>query len=207
MNKIHLAALIFGLFSASASADMTPYIGINLGIGGIEAPDADIDGMNYSQESGKFAWGLNSGVLFNAEMNNKFQYGAEVSYSSYATNETKIENLRFDYDGYNVAALGVAKYNFNKKWSIFGKAGAAYTVQDLSSNVSAFNKKESKVLPKIGLGGSYNVTNNFALNVGFEHIFGDDLAEFTNKANNYQLSDYTHVGSVTTMYIGAGYSF
>lgn len=60
--------------------------------------------------------------------------------------------------------------------------------QDLSSNVSAFNKKESKVLPKIGLGGSYNVTNNFALNVSFEHIFSDDLAEFTSKANNYQLS-------------------
>lgn len=151
MNKIHLAALIFGLFSASASAsaNITPYIGINLGIGGIEAPDADIDGMNYSQESGKFAWGLNSGVLFNAEMNNKFQYGAEVSYSSYATNETRIENLRFDYDGYNVAALGVAKYNFNKKWSIFGKAGAAYTVQELSSNVSIFNKKNQKYYQKL----------------------------------------------------------
>ncbi|MDD9175810.1 outer membrane beta-barrel protein [Aliivibrio sp. S2TY2] len=207
MNKIHLAALIFGLFSASSLANMTPYVGVNLGIGGIEAPDADIDGMNYSQESGKFAWGLNSGVLFNTEMNNKFQYGAEVSYSSYATNETKIENLKFDYDGYNIAALGVTKYNFNKKWSVFGKAGAAYTVQELSSNASNFNKKESKVLPKIALGGAYNVTDNMALNVSFEHVFGDDLAEFTNKANRYQLSDYTNVGSVTTMYIGASYSF
>lgn len=167
---------------------MTPYIGVNLGIGGIEAPDADIYGMNYSQESGKFAWGLNFGVLFNTEINNKFHYGAEVSYSSYATNETEIENLRFDYDGYNVAVLGVAKYYFNNKWSIFGKAGAAYTVQDLSSNVSAFNQKESKVLPKIGFGGSYNVTNDLPLNISFEHIFGDELAEFTNKSNNYQLS-------------------
>ncbi|MCE7556006.1 outer membrane beta-barrel protein [Aliivibrio fischeri] len=207
MKKIYLAAFVFGVFSVSSSAEMMPYVGGNIGIGGITSPDADIDNMNYSQESGKLAWSLNTGLLFNSEMNNKFQYGAEVSYSTYATNENRFENLKFDYDGYNIAALGVAKYNFNNKWSIFGKAGAAYTVQELTSNVNVFNKKESKVLPKIGLGASYNITDNFAINASFEHIFGDDLAEFTNKPNNHQLSDYTNVGSVSTMYIGMGYSF
>jgi hypothetical protein len=204
---LKLSVVSLSLFSALSFADIMPYAGLNMGIGGINTPEANIDGGSYSQESGKFAWNLNSGFLFNSTMNSKFQYGAEISYSSYATNETKVGNLNFDYDGYNIAVLGVAKYNFNPKWSVFGKLGAAYTVQELSSNASMFNKKESEVLPKIGFGGSYNITEKFAVNASLEHVFGDDIAEFTNRANNYQLSDYTNVGSVSTMYIGVGYSF
>ncbi|MDF5657941.1 transporter, partial [Vibrio parahaemolyticus] len=104
-----------------------PYAGVNLGIGGIEEMDIEYDNLNYSQESGKFSWGVNSGFLLDSNISDKFQYGAEISYTSYATNKNEIEGISFNYDGYNIALMGVARYQLFESWSVMSKLGLAHT--------------------------------------------------------------------------------
>lgn len=207
MNKIFLGALFISVFSAPSVAKMKSYVGVNLGIGGITSTEPDFRGTTYSHESGKLAWNIHSGALFDSKTNKKLKYGAEISYSSYAKNKTVIQNLNYTYGGYNLAVMGVAKYSFNYKWSMFGKLGAAYASQKMKSNIFEFNQNESKMAPKMALGTSYNINEYFSVNASIDHVFGSDIAHLSDQKTTYQLSDFTNVGSVSALYFGVTYSF
>ncbi|MDD9173503.1 outer membrane beta-barrel protein [Aliivibrio sp. S2TY2] len=198
---------ILSLFSNVSAAEILPYMAINAGIGGIDIPEADIKDINYNQKSGIFSWSINTGLLTKSSLLDNFEYGIDLSYSSYATHKTKIEDTNFNYDGRNISVQGIAKYSFNNNWGIIGKFGAAYTEQELTVGNMKFH--ESEILPKIGISVSYNINSNIYISGGFDHIFGSDIAKVTDNINkyNYEKSDYTNVGSVNNLYIGIGYIF
>ena len=210
--RIALLALLIPLAPSFAFADIHPYAGVNLGIGGIEAMDIEYNNLNYSQESGKFSWGVNSGFLLDSSISDKFQYGAEISYTSYATNKNKIEGISFDYDGYNIALMGVARYQLFESWSVMSKLGLAHTAQEVSVREGRNNLaiNESKILPKIGIELAYNATENLDILFGIDHIFGDEIKTFKRGSDlNEQglLKNLSDVASVSTMYLGLKYNF
>ncbi|MBA5761460.1 outer membrane beta-barrel protein [Vibrio sp. 404] len=212
--RIALLALLIPLAPSFAFADIHPYAGVNLGIGGIEGMDIEYNDLNYSQESGKFSWGVNSGFLLDSNISDKFQYGAEISYTSYATNKNEIEGISFDYDGYNIALMGVARYQLFESWSVMSKLGLAHTVQEVGIKVHRRNESrtvsESEILPKIGIELAYNATENLDILFGIDHIFGDEIKTFKRGSDlNEQglLKNSSDVASVSTMYLGLKYNF
>ncbi|HHP0473083.1 TPA: outer membrane beta-barrel protein [Vibrio harveyi] len=210
--RIALLALLIPLAPSFAFADIHPYAGFNLGIGGIEEMDIEYNNVNYSQESGKFSWGVNSGVLLDSNISDKFQYGAEISYTSYATNKNEIEGISFDYDGYNIALMGVARYQLFESWSVMSKLGFAHTAQEVEIHASRNSKtvSESKILPKIGIELAYNATESLDILFGIDYIFGDEIKTLKrgNDLDDQSLLKYSSdVASVSTMYFGLKYNF
>ncbi|MCJ0819686.1 outer membrane beta-barrel protein [Vibrio vulnificus] len=207
--RIALLALLIPLAPSFAFADIHPYAGVNLGIGGIEEMDIEYDNLNYSQESGKFSWGVNSGFLLDSNISDKFQYGAEISYTSYATNKNEIEGISFNYDGYNIALMGVARYQLFESWSVMSKLGLAHTAQEVGIN-NRVTVSESEILPKFGIDIAYNATENLDILFGIDHIFGDEIKTFkrdSNLDNQSLLKNSSDVASVSTMYLGLKYNF
>ncbi|EGU32166.1 transporter [Vibrio ichthyoenteri ATCC 700023] len=207
--RIALLALLVPLAPSFAFADIHPYAGVNLGIGGIEGMDIEYDNLNYSQESGKFSWGVNSGFLLDSNISDKFQYGAEISYTSYATNKNEIEGISFNYDGYNIALMGVARYQLFESWSVMSKLGLAHTAQEVGIN-NRVTVSESEILPKLGIEIAYNATENLDILFGIDHIFGDEIKTFKRDSNldgQSLLKNSSDVASVSTMYLGLKYNF
>ncbi|MDW2204684.1 outer membrane beta-barrel protein [Vibrio sp. 1636] len=207
--RIALLALLIPLAPSFAFADIHPYAGVNLGIGGIEEMDIEYDNLNYSQESGKFSWGVNSGFLLDSNISDKFQYGAEISYTSYATNKNEIEGISFNYDGYNIALMGVARYQLFESWSVMSKLGLAHTAQEVGIN-NRVTVSESEILPKFGIDIAYNATENLDILFGIDHIFGDEIKTFKRDSNlddQSLLKNSSDVASVSTMYLGLKYNF
>ncbi|EOA8959570.1 outer membrane beta-barrel protein [Vibrio harveyi] len=207
--RIALLALLIPLAPSFAFADIHPYAGVNLGIGGIEGMDIEYDNLNYSQESGKFSWGVNSGFLLDSNISDKFQYGAEISYTSYATNKNEIEGISFNYDGYNIALMGVARYQLFESWSVMSKLGLAHTAQEVGIN-NRVTVSESEILPKLGIEIAYNATENLDILFGIDHIFGDEIKTFKRDSNlddQSLLKNLSDVASVGTMYLGLKYNF
>jgi hypothetical protein len=207
--RIALLALLIPLAPSFAFADIHPYAGVNFGIGGIEEMDIEYNELNYSQESGKFSWGVNSGFLLDSNISDKFQYGAEISYTSYATNKNEIEGVSFNYDGYNIALMGVARYQLFESWSVMSKLGLAHTAQEVGIN-NRVTASESEILPKLGIEIAYNATENLDISFGIDHIFGDEIKTFKRGSNiddQSLLKNSLDVASVSTMYLGLKYNF
>ncbi len=205
MNKT--ALVLFTMLAPSiALASTTPYFGVNVGYGGIENIDfPSTQNINYSEKSGSLSYGLNGGIMFDTSFSKKFQYGIEIGYQGYATNEYKLEQISIDYDGYNIALMGIAQYQFLETLKIRGKLGAAYTTQEVNLN-NFITIKENEILPKIGINLSYDITKQVSFDLGFEHIFGDDTTLNT-LSDDVVLINAKKVASVSSAYVGMTYHF
>ncbi|OLQ88349.1 hypothetical protein BIY22_09295 [Vibrio panuliri] len=209
MKKTVLVSLIT-IFPSLALAEHSTYVGANIGMGGIEEMEFDYgNAFNFSQESGKLSYGIQSGILFDSSMSEKFKYGVEIGYTSYATNKYKIDDFSMDYDGYNVSLLGVLKYQLSDSFGVVGKFGGAYTAQEVDLN-KVVKVKESEILPKVALQVAYDVSDNITLTVGFEHIFGDEIDTFkkgSDLSDESLIKGSKKIASVSTMNIGVAYNF
>ncbi|WP_159084810.1 outer membrane protein [Dongshaea marina] len=203
-----VAAVASALACGSAMAQLTPYVGVNLGWGGMQTNDKPIDGLNQSSDSiGGVAGGINIGILAG---DTPFQYGAEMGYYTYADNTYNYDSipLNAQYKGNYFDLLGVGKYSFSSGWNIFGKAGAAYVTQKLNANADGFNvidDTQHKILPKVALGVGYDFTSNWSANLQFSQVFGHKAPQF--KGNITNLSDYDKVASVQMLTLGVAYRF
>ncbi|MDF5602143.1 transporter, partial [Vibrio parahaemolyticus] len=133
----------------------------------------------------------------------------EISYTSYATNKNEIEGISFNYDGYNIALMGVARYQLFESWSVMSKLGLAHTAQEVGIN-NRVTVSESEILPKFGIDIAYNATENLDILFGIDHIFGDEIKTFKRDSNlddQSLLKNSSDVASVSTMYLGLKYNF
>ncbi|NMU07358.1 transporter, partial [Vibrio parahaemolyticus] len=124
-------------------------------------------------------------------------------------NKNEIEGISFNYDGYNIALMGVARYQLFESWSVMSKLGLAHTAQEVGIN-NRVTVSESEILPKFGIDIAYNATENLDILFGIDHIFGDEIKTFKRDSNlddQSLLKNSSDVASVSTMYLGLKYNF
>ncbi|MCL9780167.1 porin family protein [Vibrio sp. S4M6] len=218
MKKLKLGFLLSTLLASAASyAAPGAYVGVNLGSGRMDTPDVDLASLatggatSASDELGGGAGSIDLGYLWGQE---KLNYGIELGASKYADNKYTVnyvgETLNRTYKGYNVDLMGVIKYNFESRYNVFAKGGAAYTSQEFDVDKAGVlnnhsSDKNHKILPKIELGVGYDYQNGFGVNVAYSHIFGDSPAAFTD--SNATADDLNKVASVDMFTIGVTYRF
>ncbi|WP_108651570.1 outer membrane protein [Dongshaea marina] len=214
MKKIAVVAALAGAMACgSAMAQVSPYVGLNFGVGGMQMDDILSSNIaNSSSDVGGAAGGVNVGFLAG---HTPFQYGAEMGYYTYADNTYHYSSpfgslhvLNGKYQGHYIDLLGVGKYSFSNGWNIFGKAGAAYVTQELtlsSDTVSGeYDKTEHKLLPKLAIGVGYDFTPNWSASVEMSQVFGDKPAQFGSAGSE---DDYNKVASVGMLTMGVAYHF
>ncbi|WP_159084562.1 outer membrane protein [Dongshaea marina] len=187
------------LFGGSAFAQGHPYVGVNIGTGGMLTPNINFLKGNNSHHSA--AIGVNSGYLWGR---GKFNYGAELGYYQYPKNHYSENGESLSYDGHNIDLMGVLKYDLSSSWSVFGKGGVAYVHQETTGN-SSFNESRNKILPKIGLGVGYRLNSRWSIDFAYSYIFGDKPSQFHTEDSSKD--DYNKVASVNMMTLGVNYSF
>lgn len=80
-------------------------------------------------------------------------------------------------DSYAVFVDAVGLLPLNDRFSLFGKAGAAYTHTKLKVTGSwggftdSISESDNEVVPKLGIGAEYNFTKSVALRAEYEHYF------------------------------------
>ncbi|HIF9197685.1 TPA: outer membrane protein [Photobacterium damselae] len=190
-----VAGVLSSLVCGSAMAKAGPYIGVNIGSGGMDTPELEIN-QTSSYELRGLAGGIDAGYLWQTQ---QVEYGVELGFDTYAKNKYRIgDAFHMDYKGYNLDLLGVAKYNFSSQWNVFGKAGLAYVNQKLT--VDDFgSKNKNEIKPKVALGFGYDFTSELGMNAEYSHVFAGD-------ANSLK-SDGTKVASVDMLTLGVQYRF
>ncbi|TLS80400.1 outer membrane protein [Photobacterium damselae] len=190
-----VAGVLSSLVCGNAMAKAGPYIGVNIGSGGMDTPELE-GNQTSSYELRGLAGGIDAGYLWQTQ---QVEYGVELGFDTYAKNKYRIgDAFHMDYKGYNLDLLGVAKYNFSSQWNVFGKAGLAYVNQKLT--VDDFgSKNKNEIKPKVSLGFGYDFTPELGMNAEFSHVFAAD-------ANSLK-SDGTKVASVNMLTLGMQYRF
>ncbi|BDR35925.1 transporter [Photobacterium damselae subsp. damselae] len=194
-----VAGVLSSLVCGSAMAKAGPYIGVNIGSGGMDTPDLKVD-QTSSYELRGLAGGIDVGYLWQTQ---QVEYGVELGFDTYAKNKYRIgDAFHMDYKGYNLDLLGVAKYNFSSQWNVFGKAGLAYVNQKLTADglgLGLIGKNKNEIKPKVALGFGYDFTAELGMNAEYSHVFAGD-------ANSLK-SDGTKVASVDMLTLGVQYRF
>ncbi|UKA11928.1 outer membrane protein [Photobacterium damselae] len=192
-----VVGVLSSLVCGSAMAKAGPYIGVNIGSGGMDTPELEIN-QTSSYELRGLAGGIDAGYLWQTQ---QLEYGVELGFDTYAKNKYRIgDSFYMDYKGYNLDLLGVAKYNFSSQWNVFGKAGLAYVNQKLTvDGLGLSGKNKNEIKPKVSLGFGYDFTPELGMNAEFSHVFAAD-------ANSLK-SDGTKVASVNMLTLGMQYRF
>jgi len=202
-----------------------PYIGIAGGYGGMYTPELNKDARQaadhqFSEDRMGFAGRANVGYLWSVGSPN-LKLGTEIGFNHYPDNKYKLgpkdevtnDTHKWTYKGYSVDALGVAHLNLNSGFSLIGKAGVAYVHQEVtreftyvvSSQNSSASSTKNKVLPEAAAGFGYDFTQNFGMNLTYNHIFGS-----TPKAivfSQESLKGLDDVASVNMLTLGIDYHF
>lgn len=163
-----LIAILF-LFTASATsafaADQGWYIGLDAG-------QSNTNTIPLSTSTGT-AVDIVGGYQFTKYV------GAEVTYMDLGSPTLALGQVgggvSAKIDGYTLRAVGT--YPFNDMWSIFGKLGAAHT--KFGGNVG---KTKNDVT--YGVGGQYNFTPNWGVNVQYNVYSVEGPAPLNQKANS-----------------------
>lgn len=200
-----MGASVYAAPAATTTKSITgaPYIGAQIGFGGMQTPKLDAnDGVIYNV--GGVAGGVYGGYLFN--MSKQFKLGAELGYKTYANNTYGDSNTaEAVYDGSYIDLLANAQYFFNDNFSLIGKAGLASVSQkETLSAVGLVTKSNSvsSVLPEVALGLGYKFNTNLGLNLTYNAVLGQSISE-------KDMGDLSNekVVSVNTIMLGLNYSF
>lgn len=204
-------ALITGnSFAATASKTQAPntaanqqpanglYITGQIGYGNLMSRDAS---AGISSTRGGVAGGARIGYLFRSGI---LQFGPEIGFNAYADNTYKSGTFKATYAGYNLDLMATLKANLSDHWHIFGKAGAAYAHQKLTSTAQGTDKN-GKIYPKVALGFGYNFNPHLAVNVSTSYIFGDRPIALNGGTQNS--SQVNKVAPVATILAGVTYTF
>ena len=102
-----------------------------------------------------------------------------------------------------IDAVGFLPAGSNEDFSVFGKAGLAYTKTKLNASGSApgigissvsVSESDSEVVPKLGLGAQYYVTRNVALRAEYDIYFNVGDEDKTGESNVQVVSATLTVG-------------
>lgn len=143
--KNAFAALLLSTVAVSAfAADQGFYIGANAG-------QSSTDTLNLSTKTGT-SFSVIGGYQFMKYV------AAEIQWNDFGS-PTLSTGTSAKIDGYSAKAVGI--YPFNDQWSIFGKLGYAHT--KMGGTVGS-----SKNDITYGIGGQYNITRNWGVNVNYD---------------------------------------
>lgn len=199
------------------------YVGAGLGMGGMNTPKlttADLTAVGATSGTYKLHKSVAArgylGYLWAIPQVQNLQLGAELGYNYYPKNKYTASSANgtdsWNYKGYNIDLLGVAKYNFgDSRFNALVKAGGAWVNQKLVVNrpvpLVPNNLGDSKSQVKIEVAGGlgYDINQNIDVNVIYAHVFGSKpggMAPAT--ATKSRLNK---VASVDTLMLTAAYHF
>ena len=243
MKKIFLisgAALALGFAGASSAAALVGapgavgtlpgiYAGVGGGWGGMDTPKlTQTDLANLSAASGtyKIHKGVSArgylGYLWAIQQVQNLQLGAELGYNHYPKNKYTVTNANnvtesWNYKGYTIDLLGVAKYNFgNTGFNGLLKVGPAYVRQKLAVTPAtgtpvmlapSLGASKGKVKAELAGGLGYDINQNIDVNVIVAHVFGSKPASLGSNAGVPTKASVNKVASVTTAMLSVAYHF
>lgn len=196
MKKILLSILLCGL-SLSANAGINASNGFYL--------EGQAIGGSYHPPEGAAFGNFGIDLTLRPEVGYRFNdyFALEAGYTSLVNNSYP----GGDNDGlgvlgpdhYRLYALDLSGkfiYPFQSGFSIFAKAGAAYTHQSVYNKTYAdfelpnVDVTANRIMPLAGVGVSYNFTQNFATDISFSRYFGNDA-----------------IGNINLIGLGLSYTF
>ena len=181
-----------------------PYFGIQGGLGGMDTRKACAGDTYHKDDLRKWIVRGYLGYLWGAH---NLKQGVEIGYSQYSDNIYENSSAEtFKYRGHNGDLAYILKYGIaSSGLNIFGKAGIAYVWQTTKATASSYKQYESDQFrwwPKLAVGLGYEFTIGVAVNLTYEHIFGQTPARLNKPFNK---SDVDRVASVDGVMLGLSY--
>jgi opacity protein-like surface antigen len=170
MRKILFAAAT--LIPVFAFASPGPYATVQAGINTVNANNA------FETPTLGFVGGAAAGYLWG---NNIINYGLETDALVYPNSNMSKDigaghDLRIQYDGYNLSALGILKYTCHTGFTAFIKGGIAYVNQQVSSAIGGPGftlNAENIFAPEAAIGMGYMVNPTLEVDISFDRVFAD----------------------------------
>jgi OmpA-OmpF porin, OOP family len=223
MKKTLLLASLL-LASGLAAAQTTNHTGFYVGggVGGAWVDMGNVAGdianmarsagatnVTSDEDEGDTVFKLFAGYKFNKNFAIEGGYADLGKYtaSASASSVGVSGNINGDVKAYAIFidAVGFLPAGSNEDFSVFGKAGLAYT--KTKANVSAFasatgigsasasaSDSDSEVVPKLGLGAQYYITKNVALRGEYDIYFNVGDEDKTGESNVQVVSATVTVG-------------
>ena len=192
------AATTYGLSGMQPSKG-TPFIGAEIGVGGIDTPK--LDNMTSKIQQG-IAYSLHGGYLFN--LSNQFQIGPELAYTQYPDNKYTKPSVFYQFSGSYISLLAQANYTFNSNWTLIGKIGLANITQTFSRTGNSV--KKTNTLPELVLGGGYNFSRTMGIYLSYNAVFGKNKTQ-EDIVNPKSLDKEKEIAPVKTIMLGFNYYF
>ena len=222
LTKIALISIV--ALSASAAMAKTsyasnndtqgqPYVGFELGMGGLDTPS--IDSHTPAKSNGSvtafqedeihqgFGYHVYGGYLFT--INNRLSFGPEVGYAKptdntyTATFGALAAPISVIYSPSYIDILGSAKLKLNSHFSVIAKIGFASVTQKIDVAILGVSQGQ-ETAPEMVLGAAYDVNSNISLTANVDKVFTDGMTK----------TDYLNpdeFASITTYNLGMTYAF
>lgn len=162
------------LAAMSTTALANPYLSLQAGIAGIGEYDhvfgnfSHTDDFNDQRTTGRIAAGYLA-MLDNSNFSIGVESGLNGSLPFKSDNYYDVKLKRWSFD-----ILGVVDFYATEKFDIFGKLGAAYVTNKVSSSYFYDSYTHRETVPKMGLGIGYDVTPCINMNLTLMHEFSED---------------------------------
>lgn len=202
--KYSLVAAAALTFSTMATAEIKPYVGLNLGNSNIKASNKT-DRTSFSENMG-LGGSLSAGVMFNKYI------GAEMDYyyfgsKKYNDGSTQYPNIQTkdSSDAFGGAVKGVYPIE-NSGFSIYGKLGYA------KASTNSISTGSDAVVSKIDPVKSYNYSNSLMLTGGVQYQLDTHLGfnvqyDWLQGKVNQTLTEGTYSFTSTKTLISAGVNY
>ena len=206
------AAMAKTNFESNSNTQGHPYVGFEIGMGGLNTPDIDantpasknaaVSGLNTDEEHQGFGYHVYGGYLFN--INNRLSIGPEVGYAMPTDNTytATVNSLTLPisviYSPSYIDILASAKLNISPKFSMIAKLGFASVTQKI--DVAILGKSQGQeTAPEGVIGIAYNVNSNISLTANIDQVFTDGMTK-----QDYLNPD--EFASITTYNVGMTYT-
>ena len=166
-----------------AESGIKPYVFGTIG--------ADRDGYKFEDETGtetehdtRFAGQAGLGVQFNDLLGlEAFYQGGQKHRFGEAGDQARSQNHTY-------GARATVGGHVSDKFRLFGKAGVAGVKHKITDSEGFSTRTKTKARPTVGVGASYDLTDNLALRADYDYYFRkkenvSDTEKFTWKANHY----------------------
>lgn len=187
INRTCLATVISAVSLLASGAALAADDGFYIGLGiGYARPDFDTGGLKaaagaavtaVSSDSSSFGFTEYGGYRFNQNFAVQASFTDLGKYDFTATRPAATPATgKVTINGFGLAAVGTIP--LANDFSVFGKVGAFFSTLNASTSINLFGagtttgNKERKVVPNIGIGLDYNITNNIVLRGEVERFQG-----------------------------------
>lgn len=188
ISSVCVGAAIFGLVSTSANAE-TLYFEGGLGSAVQTIPHTGFNNTTESHVSSRIAVGYSQPIAMEMEG------GLEVGYTNFGDATFQYTNTdEYKVRGSSVDLAGKVYYRVDELWSMFGKAGMAYMMSDVTDASTNTKTDDGAFKPLVGVGVRYSLDEALSLQASVTHYFGDksvnadNTNEFVPVVDNFMFS-------------------